>query len=50
MSADGPASSAPTPQPLPEQPSLELLKKRAKGLLRLARQGDVEALTRCRAA
>jgi ankyrin repeat protein len=35
---------------LPDEPSLELLRKRAKQLLRSARRGDPEAIARCRAA
>jgi len=35
---------------LPADPSIELLRKRAKQLLRSARRGDPEALARCRAA
>lgn len=51
MSPDAPPSSAPpAPDPLPAQPDLELLRKRAKRLLRVARGGDAEALASCRAA
>ncbi len=49
MSPDAPASSTPAAS-LPAGPSLELLRRRAKALLRAARAGDAAALERCRSA